>query len=72
MLTNGHYHTRAGSTVTVSGPHSGIFEVAFDWLEEPNACFDCRVNPVPVDGWLTWHCDRCGSGSAELIEIAEA
>ena len=65
-MTNGSYRTAHGSTVVVSGKHSGEFRVEFDWLEEPNACLDCRVNPVPVDGVLTWECDECGGGSAAL------
>lgn len=71
-MTNGVYHTKHGSTVTVSGKHSGIFSVSFDWLEEDNACIDCRVNPVPSDGRLTWDCDVCGGGSAELFDTAGA
>ena len=71
-LTNGHYRTKAGSTVEVFGQHSGCFRVSFDWLEEPNACCDCYVTPEPED-WgdgthrLTWSCDFCGGGSAVLL-----
>lgn len=49
-FSNGVYATLRGSIVTVSGKHSGIFTVKFDWLEERNACLDCNVSPVPVDG----------------------
>ncbi len=70
-LPNGHYRTKAGSTLEVYGAHSGCVRVEFDWLGEDHACFDCTVEPYPED-WgdgtyhLTWHCDYCGGGSAEL------
>lgn len=69
---NGHYRTRAGSTVEVYGDHSGCVRVTFDWYEEPNACCECVVQPYPVD-WgdgefrLAWRCDYCDGGSAELF-----
>lgn len=61
----GKYRTAEGSTVVISGKHNGIATVEFDWLEE-NACCDCRVNPYPEDGYLTWDCDECGGGRAKL------
>lgn len=67
-MKNGKYRTAKGSTVTVSGKYSGIFSVDFDWLEE-DACSDCEVDPVPSDGRLTWSCEYCDGGSAELAEI---
>lgn len=72
-LPNGKYRTRAGSIVEISGEHSGITKVAFDWLEEESACFDCVVNPYPEE-WirgthrLTWTCDHCGGGDALLYK----
>ena len=63
------YRTKAGSTVILSGQHCGIATVDFDWLEE-NACCDCVPSPYPVDGYLTWECDYCGGGSAELEEVS--
>lgn len=65
-LPKGVYSTAAGSTVKLSGRHGGIAETAFDWFEEPDACCECRVDPYPQDGRLTWECDYCGGGSAEL------
>jgi hypothetical protein len=70
-LPNGHYRTKAGSTVEVYGQHSGCVRVSFDWFEEPDACCDCVVEPYP-ENWgdgthrLTWRCDHCGGGSAVL------
>ena len=63
-MTNGHYRTPAGSRLTVSGEHSGIFTVDFDWVEE-NCCVDCVPDPVPDNGDLVWHCERCLGGRAK-------
>ena len=57
------YETEAGSIVKVIDNKAYC---AFDWFEEPNACFDCVVNPYPEQGYLTWECDNCGGGSTEL------
>ena len=69
-LSNGHYRTKAGSTVRIYGKYSGCANCIFDWLEE-GGCFDCEVEPYPDDGgdgnhYMTWNCDYCGGGSAEL------
>ena len=66
MLKSGSYHTKAGSTMQISGKHSGISEVDFDWVEE-DACVDCEVQAYDRDGYLIWSCDYCGGGSALLI-----
>ncbi len=68
MLKNGLYRTRAGSTVRISGEHSGIYEIAFDWVEEGDACADCV--PSIYGGYLSWHCG-CGGGCAELFPVEE-
>ena len=68
-MTNGLYRTQSGSTVRISGKHSGISEVSIDWLEEPHACSDCVPEAYPVDDALVWHCEVCGGGSAELMEV---
>ena len=68
MLKNGQYRTRAGSTVRISGEHSGIYEIEFDWVEE-NACVDCV--PAVNDGYLSWHCERWGGDSARLYPVEE-
>lgn len=68
-MTNGHYQTKNGSEVIVSGEHSGIYDIAFDWLEEDNACIECR--PSVHDGYLTWSCEYCGGGSAELNRVGD-
>lgn len=74
-LPNGKYRTKAGSTLEISGKHSGIAAVEFDWLEEDNACCDCDAQAYPSpgqDGWyLVWDCDECGGGRA-LLYPAEA
>lgn len=76
-LPNGHYRTKAGSTVEVYGQYSGRVRVSFDWLEEPDACCDCQVEPYP-EHWgddeyrLTWSCEICGGGSATLYPDPEA
>jgi hypothetical protein len=73
-MRNGRYVTSAGSTVDIRGQHSGIAEVHFDWLEE-GGCIDCHVNAYPeTDGeglYLTWNCETCGGGRAELKETRE-
>lgn len=74
-LANGKYRTAAGSTLEVSGKHSGVFRVDFDWLEEVDACFDCQPDPTPVETSpgvfrLVWHCDECDGGSAVLMPVA--
>ena len=68
-LANGKYRTAGGSTVEISGEHSGKARVEFDWLEEENACFDCTPEPYPDWDRLVWHCDVCGGGSAALTLI---
>lgn len=64
-LQNGHYRTAAGSEMRISGEHGGKSVVEFDWLEE-GACCDCVAQPYEADGMLTWHCEECGGGSAQL------
>ena len=66
-LPNGKYRTKAGSTVEVSGAHSGRFNIEFDWFEEPGACIDCR--PSVEEGRLVWNCEEHESGSAELVAV---
>jgi hypothetical protein len=66
-MTNGQYRTTHGSTVEVSGAHSGIYEIAFDWVEEDGACIECR--PSVHDGCLVWDCDEHEGGSAELKRV---
>lgn len=71
-LPNGAYVTEHGSEVRISGEHSGKVVCWFDWVEEPNACIECRVDPYPDDeGFLTWECDHCGGGRAELKPYQE-
>lgn len=71
-LKNGTYKTKSGSRVTISGKHSGISRVNFDWFEE-DACFDCEVSAYPEEietgvYALIWTCEICGGGHAELSE----
>lgn len=42
-LPNGHYRTKAGSEMWISGKHGGISRVEFDWLEEGGARIACRI-----------------------------
>jgi hypothetical protein len=74
-LPNGKYRTAAGSTLTVSGKHSGKAAVEFDWLEEEGSCCDCQVNAYPefdhVGWYLTWSCDVCDGGRALLSPVQE-
>lgn len=65
-MENGEYRTRHGSIVKI---FNGRATINFDWYEEPDACYDCRVEPYPEDGNLIWHCDYCEGGSAELLKI---
>ena len=69
-MRNGLYRTAAGSTVRVSGKHSGIIEISFDWVEENNACIDCEASVV--EGCLEWGCDAGHYDSAELIRVEES
>lgn len=62
------YSTKAGSTVTVSGKHSGIFTISFDWFEE-DACIECEPHYDQDNNLLVWDCDYCGGGSTELILV---
>jgi hypothetical protein len=66
-VKNGKYKTKAGSTLSVSGEHGGIYELDFDWVEE-GACCDCKPDPVPYDGYLVWYCEICGGGKAKWEE----
>lgn len=52
--------------MTIGGPHGGISEVEFDWLEE-GGCIDCVPHAYDDDGYLVWDCDQCGGGSTELF-----
>jgi len=67
MLPFGKYKTIAGSTMEISGKHGGISTVCFDWVEE-NACCDCQAEAYDDDGYLVWHCDVCGGGTAKLYK----
>jgi hypothetical protein len=70
-----HFKTAHGSIVKLSGKHRGKSVVDFDWFEEPEACIECCVAPYPedIDGklFLTWCCEECDGGQAELIPINE-
>ena len=66
-MINGTYRTKAGSKVTVSGVHSGRFDIEFEWLEEQSACFDCQ--PAVEDDLLVWSCDGHEGSSAELMPV---
>lgn len=70
-MKSGRYHTKAGSTLEISGKYSGIATLDFDWLEE-GGCIDCEPNPYPEedDGewFVVWACDYCGGGRARLEE----
>ena len=67
-LPNGNYQTEAGSTLTISGTHGGIFEVDFNWLDE-GGCDSCEPEPYDSDGYLVWHCNICGGGHAAWKNI---
>ena len=69
MLPVGRYKTAAGSIVTISGKHGGVVEVDFNWLEENNACIECFPDTSVQDDRLTWYCDECDGGSAELFPV---
>lgn len=68
-MKNGTYYTKAGSRLEISGKHSGIATLDFDWFEE-GGCIDCKPNPYPEgdggDWYITWACDYCGGGRARL------
>jgi len=68
ILEDGVYETEAGSTVVILGgqPKSG----RFNWFDEENACFECEADSTPVPDidrlLLTWGCNYCEGGCAEL------
>ena len=70
-LPNGIYKTANGSTVKISGKHSGIVEIEFDRYSE-DACDYCQVQKYPElfaenDWRLVWYCEKCRGGNAKLI-----
>lgn len=68
MMANGEYFTEHGSKVTISGEHSGISTIEFDWFEEPGACIDCRPSVDHRERLLTWDCSEHDGSSAELFD----
>ncbi|MGH7917001.1 MAG: hypothetical protein ACREQE_05985 [Candidatus Binataceae bacterium] len=62
-MTKGEYVTEKGSTVKVG---DGVFIIAFDWVEEDDACIDCEPWLDHHEGVLRWHCPYHESGSAIL------
>jgi len=71
MLPNGHYRTAAGSEMWISGEHSGISAVEFDWIEEEHACINCQALVYEQEGYLVWRCEYCGGGRAALTKVEE-
>ncbi len=69
MLPCGKYRTLKGSTMQISGKHSGISVVFFDWVEE-DACCDCVPELYDDYGFLIWHCSVCSGGSARLFAVS--
>jgi len=68
-LPNGHYRTKHGSEMWISGEHSGIRAVEFDWFEEKNACPECVFSCYERDGDLVWHCDEHEGGRTKLYPV---
>ena len=71
-LKNGFYKTESGSEVKISGRHSGICRIYFNWFKE-DTCEYCHVNTYPEEietgvFALIWTCENCGGGHAELSE----
>ena len=60
------YETEAGSIVRLFAQRVTCH---FNYFDEPDACADCKVNPCPEEGYLTWECDTCGGGSAEINPV---
>jgi len=69
-MKKGTYKTKGGSIVEVSGKHSGIFNIDWDWVEE-DACDSCEPDVDHLNERLVWYCDYCGGGSAELKAVDE-
>ena len=70
MLDVGHYKTEHGSYVHVITKNAGSWSAEFDKFEEPDGCFDCRVDDVDHhEQSLVWSCDYCGGGKARLTKI---
>ncbi len=75
-MKNGTYYTKAGSKLVISGKHSGIATLNFDWFEEENACSVCQPEPYPEElddnAWyIVWHCDCCDGGDARVYPEKE-
>lgn len=66
MMQDGEYKTANGSAVRIT---HGKVSIAFDWMEEGNACFDCVVSTDIQHSELHWNCDICGCGSAKLVSM---
>ena len=60
-------HQKAGSTVELSGEHGGISRVSLDWVEEPNACIECRVDAYPHLGARTRPAPTNGDSTGSAI-----
>ena len=69
-LPDGKYRTEHGSEVVLS-KNGGRTICDFDWLEEPDACDECVVNPYPEEEFLVWQCDCCSGGVAKLTLVEE-
>ena len=68
------WRTKAGSTVTVSGEHNGVYSFVFDWFEEGaclNAIFGLDADIADEnDAWLRWDCECCEPGQARLTRVS--
>lgn len=65
-MPQGKYRTAAGSELEVK-PNGGC-TVWFDWFEEPDACVECRPDPMPDDeGYLVWSCDEHNGGKSKWL-----
>jgi hypothetical protein len=66
-MKDGVYSTKAGSTFTIKG---SSYDGYFDAFEEPNACCDCQFSDIDmseIEPTISWSCDYCGGGNAELF-----
>lgn len=59
-LSQGTYHTAAGSTLDVISRPDGCHWIEVDWLQE-GGCLDCEP-ALTADGALVWDCPVCGGG----------
>lgn len=69
-----YFVSKAGSRVTVSGKYMGIFEIEFDWVEEPGGCVEMHPTfngHLQDDPQISASCDCHGTVYVSLLEVPQ-